>query len=69
MGLAEISRDFLKQDRVTYNHGPIVNIYIVYRLTPSINNSGIALENCLFGEVKLTKNADIDKCKYAGYGI
>ena len=25
--------------------------------------------NCLFGVVKLTKNADIDKYKYSGYGI
>ena len=25
--------------------------------------------NCLFGAVKLTKNADIDKNKYSGYGI
>ena len=22
----------LKEDKITYNHGPIVNIYIVYRL-------------------------------------
>ena len=27
------------------------------------------MENCLFGAVKLTKNADIDKYKYSGYGI
>ena len=27
------------------------------------------LANALFGAVKLTKNADIDKCKYSGYGI
>ena len=27
------------------------------------------LVNCLFGAVSLTKNADIDKCKYSGYGI
>ena len=27
------------------------------------------LENCLFGAVTLTKNVDIDKCKYSGYGI
>ena len=23
----------------------------------------------MFGAVKLTKNSDIDKCKYSGYGI
>ena len=26
------------------------------------------LENCLFGAVSLTKNADVDKYKYSGYG-
>ena len=25
------SGDFIRQDKVIYNHGPIVNIYIVYR--------------------------------------
>ena len=25
--------------------------------------------DCLFGSVKLTKNADLDKSKYSGYGI
>ena len=29
----------------------------------------LTLENCLFGAVSLTKNADIDKYKYSGYGI
>ena len=28
-----------------------------------------ALINCLFGAVIITKNADIDNCKYSGYGI
>ena len=27
------------------------------------------LKNCLFGAVTLTKNTDIDKYKYSGYGI
>ena len=45
--------DPLKQNKVTYNHGPMVNIYIVYRLIPSVT-----LRNCLFGAVK-----------YSGYGI
>ena len=27
------------------------------------------MENCLFGAVSLTKNADIDQYKYSGYGI
>ena len=63
--------NLLLQNKVTYNHGSIVNIYVVYRLTPKINLGGIgpALQNCLFSAVKLTKNADIDKYKYLGYGI
>ena len=53
------------------NHESIINIYVVYRLIPEINLGGIGhtLQNCLFGAVKLTKNADIDKYKYSGYGI
>ena len=27
------------------------------------------LQNCLFGAVKLTKNTDVDKHQYSGYGI
>ena len=33
--------DFLKQNKVTYNHGPKVNIYIVYKLIPSTKDSSI----------------------------
>ena len=31
--------------------------------------SYLTLEHCLFEAVKLTKNIDIDKCKYSGYVI
>ena len=56
--------DLLKQDKIAYNHGPIVNIYIVYRLSPSIT-SDTTLENCLFGAVKITKVLKINT--YSGY--
>ena len=59
----------LSQDKVTYNHGPTVNIYIVYILTPDTKDSDITLENCLCGAVKLTKSVRIDLYKYSGYGI
>ena len=49
---------FLRQDKSTYNHGPIVNIYTVYRLSPSIT-SDIILQNSLFGAAKSTKNLKI----------
>ena len=45
-------------------------MYIVYELGASgSNNSDPTLKNCLFGAVTLTKNADIDKYEYSGYGI
>ena len=66
----EFSGSCLKQDKVTYSHGKIVNIYIVYEISKNYSVSTYpALGNCLLGAVSLTKNAGIDKYKYSGYGI
>ena len=74
----EIIGSYLKQYKVTFNHGKEVNIYIVYEVTLlvniskykySSNGNHLTLKNALFGAVSLTKNADIDKYKYSGYGI
>ena len=66
----EFNGSCLKQDKVTLNHGTIVNKYIVYETSKNYNISNYPiLENCLFGAVSLTKNADIDQYKYPGYGI
>ena len=59
----------LKQDKSTFNHGKIVNIYIVYEIDKIYTKSHPTLVNCLFGAVSITKNADIDKNKYSGYGL
>ena len=60
----------LKQSKISYTHGKVVNIYIVYELgASSSHNNDPTLKNCLFGAVTLTKNADIDKYGYSGYGI
>ena len=63
----------LKQDKVTFNHGKVVSIYIVYEITKVVdlsgNNNCPTIENTFSGAVTLTKNADIDKYKYSGYGI
>ena len=60
----------LKQSKISYTPATIVNIYIVYELGASrSHDNDPTLKNCLFGAVTLTKNADIDKCKYSGYGI
>ena len=48
----EFSGSCLKQDSVTFNHKKVVNIYIVYEISRSINISNYPiLENCLFGAV------------------
>ena len=49
----------------------VINLYISYTLGPQLRNSNtdFTLGNGLFGPVNLTKNADLDKNKYSGYGI
>ena len=60
----------LKQEKIAFNHGKLVNIYIVYEIERSVNISSYpTLENCLFGAVKLTTHIDVDLYKYSGYGI
>ena len=65
----ELNGSCFKQDSVTFNHGKVVNIYIVYEISKSINISNcLTLENCFFGVFSLTKNSDIDRYKVSGYG-
>ena len=64
----------LKEEKVTFNHGKIVNIYIVYGIIKIANidgnrNSYLTVQSALFEAVSLTKNADINKYKYSGYGL
>ena len=61
----------LKQsNKLTDTHKTIVNIYIVYELGAcTSNDNDPTLKSCLFGAVTLTKNADIEKYEYSGYGI
>ena len=57
-------------DSVTFNHEKVVNTYIVYEISKTINIRNYpTLENCFFCAVSLTKNADFNKYKYSGYGI
>ena len=67
------SRACLKKDKVTFNNGKIVNIYIVYKIIriANINNrdDNLTVLNALFGAVSLAKNVDVNKYKYSGYVI
>ena len=59
----------LSQPKVAYTHKKAVNIYIVYESAGySSHYYHPTLKNCLFGSVTLTKNADIEKYGYSGYG-
>ena len=51
------------KEKLSTSHGLIANYYIVYRLNLRTNSSNIVLENCLFGKIKMAKNADTDKYK------
>ena len=60
----------LKQVKITYDHGKLVSIYIVYDTSKKFNISSYSIrENCLFDAISLTKTADFDKYKYSRYGI
>ena len=49
----------------------VINLYVSYTLGHQLRNlnTNFTLGNCLSGYVKLTKNFDLDKYKYSGYGI
>ena len=48
----------------------VINLYISYIINPWLGNLNrdFTLNNCLFGSAKLTRNADLEKYKYSGYG-
>ena len=65
-----VSGSSLKQDKVTYDHGKIVNVHIAYEISKNLNiSSYLTIWNFLFGADSLAKNVDIDKYKYSGYEI
>ena len=53
-----------------FNPRKVINLYISYALNPQLRNlnTDFTLGNWLF-VVKLTKNTDLDKYRYSGYGI
>ena len=56
-----------QSNKLTYDYGSRVNIYIIYEFgASSSNDSDPTLKNCLFGAVTLTKNTDIENYGYSG---
>ena len=48
----------------------VMKLNISYTLGPQLKNlnTDFTLDNCSFGSLKLTRNPDLDKYKYTGYG-
>ena len=62
--------NYMKQNKLGYAHGKIVNLYIVYKLkNRRIDSPDFTVQNGLSGAVKITKNAKTSHYKYKGYGI
>ena len=62
--------NYMKQNKLGYGHGKIINLFIVYELQNRRGESpGFTVQNELFGAVKITKNASTLHYKYEGYGI
>ena len=59
----------LQQPKISHTPKKVVNIYIIHELGASgCNINDPTLKN-FFTKLSLTKNADIDKYRYSGYGI
>ena len=60
----------IKQQKITFNHEKIVNIYTIYDTDDYHHISSYpTLENCLFGAAKLTTHIDVDLYKNYGHAI
>ena len=66
----KFNKSCLKQSNtLRYDKDHIINIYIVYELGASSSNvNDPTIKKCLFGAVTLTKNANIGRYGYSGYG-
>ena len=54
---------YLKQDKVIFSPRNVINLFIVYQLDMWLRvlKTDFTKKDCLFGAIKLTKNADSDK--------
>ena len=52
----EFKGSCLNQDKITFNHRNIVNIYIAYELNKLYSKTTLTLVNCLFGAVSFGRN-------------
>ena len=68
--LLNTNNNYVKQNKLGYAHGKIVNFYTVSELkNRRVDNPDFTVQNGLFGAVKITKNVSNSYYKYEGYGI
>ena len=62
--------NYFQQDIIAIPNN-VINIYCVYELDPIdvSRNNVFTIQNALFGDIEITKNANTSKYKYKGYGI
>ena len=61
---------YMKQNKLGYTHGSVINIYIVYELkSRAVSNPNFTVQNGLFGAIKIAKDVNTSNYKYSGYGI
>ena len=58
----------LKQGKISFTHGNIINYFIVYKLDIRSRDLHADFTWSLYWVLKLTKNADPDKYYYSGHG-
>ena len=65
----EFKESCLKQDKAPFTPNDLINFYISCELNLWLQelNAEFTLKDCLFENVKITKNAN--KYSYSGYGI
>ena len=58
IGIRFSDGDYFKQEKVDHITNKVINVFIVYKLTPRITEDGIVQTNGLFGNLKIgnTKN-------------
>ena len=62
--------NYMKQNKLGYTHGKIINPYIVYEFkNRRIDSPDFTVQNGIFVAVKITKNGNTSHYKYEGYGI
>ena len=68
---AKLQVKFEKQEKITFTHIQVVNIYTFNEilLWSYTKGADFGLGNFLFAAVNLIKNVDPDKYSYTGYGI